>query len=509
MRDAWSRLSPGTRMGLGVAATAVVVYIGSLTNRFALDDLPIILLNPLVHSWSGVWQAFTHSYWPVSAGGEFYRPLPIVTYTIDGNLTQGAPWLFHLVNVLWHAGVSVLVTLVARRWRGDVAGWISGLLFAVHPVHVEAVANIIGRAELMAALFTIASVYAALIWRSVAWSSVSLLAGILCKENAAVVPGLIILGWLLGLDRPPRTRMLAFVAAWAVTILVCFAARWGVLHGYMGRGDLAQFVGASAVTVRLTGVAELADVTRLLVFPLHLRVDYSPAERTSVITALDPRFLVGLVCLAVLVLLLVLAWRRGRRVEAFGLGWIAIAYLPAANILVPIGVLIAERALYLPSVGLALSAGAWLAALRPSYTRAVVAVLLVLGAVRTALRVPVWHDNTAVTQSMLDDSPRSYLGQQFAGALLLKAGQPGRALSFYRTAAAIFPYDPRNFLGAADAALAVKNRVVADSFFARADRLCGHCRMHYLTEADVARARGDSAVADTLLARLQRLDHGP
>src|SRR5215471_7291482 len=131
MRDAWSRLSPGARIGLGVAACATVVYAGSLTNRIALDHLPIILLNPLVHSWSGTWQAFTHSYWPAWSGGEFYRPLPIVTYTLEGNLTQGAAWLFHLVNVLWHAGVSVLVALLALRWRGEVAGWFAGLLFAV------------------------------------------------------------------------------------------------------------------------------------------------------------------------------------------------------------------------------------------------------------------------------------------------------------------------------------------------------------------------------------------
>ncbi len=504
-----SHLSTGSRISLGVGACAVVVYLGALANRFAFDDQAIILMNPLVHSWAGVWQAFTHSYWPPAFGGEFYRPLPIVSYTVDAQVGHGAAWLFHLVNLLWHAAVSVFVAVLARRWRGDTAGLIAGLLFAVHPVHVEAVANLVGRAELMAALFTVASVYAALVWDNVGWSAAALTAGILCKENAAVVPGLVIWAWLLGIGRPSRARMLVFVAAWTLVIAACFWVRWLVLHGYMGRGDLAAFVGADALSVRLTGIAELTDVARLIIFPLHLRVDYSPLERTSVTTPLDARFISGVATLALLLVLIVLAWRRGRKVEAFGLGWIAISYVPASNLLVPIGVLVAERALYLPTVGLALAAGVWLAELRPSFYRPVVAALVVLGAIRTAWRVPVWRDDNSVTLSILNDSPNSYVGPQFTASILLRAGQASRALQYYRDAHAIYPYDPRSVLGAADAALALRNRVVADSFFAVADRLCGKCRMHYLAEADVARARGDSAAADSLLARLARLDRLP
>src|SRR5207245_2493071 len=185
-------------------------------------------------------------------------------YAIDWQV-GGAAWWFHAVNVAWHAGASVAVAWLARLWSGERAALAAGLLFAVHPVHVEAVANIVGRAEVMAGLFAILAVYAA-----------------------------------------------------------------------------------------------LADVARLLVFPLTLRVDYSPAERTLVPTLLDYRFALGVLCIAAWGGLLWLTWRRGRRVEAFGLGWIAIALFPVSNLVVPVGVLLAERALYLPSAGLVLAAGAWL-----------------------------------------------------------------------------------------------------------------------------------------------------
>lgn len=488
------------RLVTTIGLLAAVVYLGALWNHFALDDGTIIVFNPLVHSPSGIWRAFGHPYWPIQAGGYLYRPLPIATYALDGLV--GGAWWFHLINVLWHAGASIAVALLARRWRGNAAGLIAGLLFAVHPVHVEAVANVIGRAELMAALFSLLAVYAALARRSVWWSTIALALGILSKENAVVVPVLVAWAWILGLDRPPRSRMIVMLGAWAFAATACFAVRWLVIRADPEFPMIADvFVGANPVSIRLTAVAALADVTRLLVFPLHLRVDYSPAERTLVTSLLDLRFLGGLACLGALVGLLVLAWRGGRRLEAFGLGWIAIAYLPVANLVVPIGVLVAERTLYLPSAGLALAAGVWLSGLPHRRRDVVVATLVLAGAVRTALRVPVWRNDTTMTLSILDDSPRSSKGPQYTAALLQANGAPRRALEDYRRAFAIYDRDPRSLFGAADAAFALRDPALADSLLAETAPLCGACRAHYLSQAAVALARGDSAVAESLLAR--------
>ena len=87
---------------LVIAACAVVVHLGSLWNRFALDDNYIILFNPLVHSISGIWQAFLHPYWPADLGGKVYRPLVVATYAVDWQFSS-TMW-FHAVNLLWHAG---------------------------------------------------------------------------------------------------------------------------------------------------------------------------------------------------------------------------------------------------------------------------------------------------------------------------------------------------------------------------------------------------------------------
>jgi hypothetical protein len=488
------------RLYLAVAACAIAAHIGALWNRFAMDDLYIIVWNPLVHSPDGIWQAFAMPYWPPDLGGKLYRPLAVASYAIDWLIA--GPWWFHAVNLVWHAGATVAVAALTRRLAGPTAALVAGLIFAVHPVHVEAVANVIGRAELMAGLGACLAVYAAVAKDRIGLSALALAAGLLSKENAAVAPGLIVWAWAVGLGRPQPRRMAMYVGSWLVVAGVYLAIRSAVLMPYARLHDLAPvFVGEGPVAVRLTAIAALADVARLLVFPLTLRVDYSPAERTIVTSLFDGRLWLGLLCLAAWAVLLVLAWKRGRRVEAFGLGWIALAILPVANLLFPVGVLVAERTLYLPSVGLALAVGAWLSGMDPRRLRMLVAVVIVAMGVRSALRVPVWRDDFSVTLSMLDDSPRSYRGPARMGAIYQSRRQPERALEAFNVAARTFARDPTLFVAAADAAYAIGRLGLADTLVRRVEALCYRCDGYYRTQAHAARSRGDTAVADWLLTR--------
>jgi hypothetical protein len=298
--------------------------------------------------------------------------------------------------------------------------------------------------------------------------------------------------------------MVEFVASWIVIGGMYLAVRGIVLHPYARLHATAPvFLGESAYAGRLTAVAALADVLRLLVLPVTLRVDYSPAERTIVRTMLDGRFALGLLCLAVWAGLLVLAWRKGRKVEAFGLGWIAIAYLPISNLLFSTGVLIAERTLYLPSAGLALSAGAAFARLPASRLRLIIPLLVLAGAIRSGVRVPVWHDDFAVTQSILEDSPKSYRGPARMAMIYQSHRQPLQALGALREASHIYDRDPTLFIAAADAAITLGRPRLADTLLAQVDLLCSNCPGYLRTQALAARSRGDTLVADSLLARLR------
>ena len=494
------------RIYLAVGWCAVVVYLGALWNRFALDDLPIIVMNPLVAHPAGIWRAFAAPYWSPDFGGHMYRPLVIAGFALDA-LVDGTAW-FHAVNLLWHAAAAVGVAALARRWMDPAGALVAGLVFAVHPVHVEAVANVVGRAELMAAVFSVLTVYAALARRHAGWSAAALAFGLLSKENAAVAPALVVWAWMLGLDRPDRRRMVLLLVGWVAVGAAYAVVRALVRQPFGGYASVApMFIGQSWLTVRLTAVAALADVVRLLVFPLTLRVDYSPNERTAVTSPLDPRFAIGLLCGLAWAALLLLAWRRGRKLEAFGLGWIGVAFLPVANLLFPAGFYVAERTLYLPSAGLVLAAAAALARLPRERLRLAVAVLCLLGGVRTALRVPKWRDDNAVTQSILEDSPDSYGGPVRMAGVYLERREPAKALAAARIAAGIMPRDPWVYAIGSVAAFALGDSRAADSLLASLERFCsGRCAAgYYRYEATMARAHGYPGPADSLLARAARL----
>ncbi|HEX4560657.1 MAG TPA: hypothetical protein VH113_02395 [Gemmatimonadales bacterium] len=510
------------RACLAVGLVAALVYAGVLKNGFAGDDGHIILGNALVHQWSGVWRAFGASYWPPAFGGLLYRPLTLATYAVDWQLGGGGPLWFHIVNVGWHVVASVLVVLLADAWGGSAVALLAGLLFAVHPVHVEAVANVVGRAELMATTFTLAAVYTAVQLDRPWWSAALWGLGLLSKESAGVAPVLVGLAWWAGVGAPrqpsgpsgpswpswpSRGQMWLFAGAWGAAGAACLMSAYLVLAGATGSASVAPvFVGHSAVAVRLTAVSEMADLVRLLLAPVTLRVDYSPAERTIVTSVFDGRLLAGLLLVVLWGILAVTAWRRGRRVEMLGMLWVLAAYLPVSNLIVPIGLLMGERTLYLASAGmvLALAGMALRLPVRPSALAAAAACVVALGALRTALRVPIWHDNLRVALSIVEDSPKSYQGPMASAGIFLEARRPAQALEYADTAAAIFPLDPRPYLIGAHAALKLGRMSTADSLLALADHRCLPCRGVYDAEAAVALAMGDTAIADSLRSHLRR-----
>jgi predicted Zn-dependent protease len=158
--------------------------------------------------------------------------------------------------------------------------------------------------------------------------------------------------------------------------------------------------------------------------------------------------------------------------------------------------------LYLPSVGLALAAGAWFEGLAPRRFAAVLAVLVATGGVRAATRVSVWRDQLTVVLSILEDSPRSFDGPTRMVDIYLMSHQPQKALQAFDAAQRIYRGNPWLYASGADAAFALGRPPLADSMLARLTFLCAHCAYYLRYEAVMARARGDSAVAESLLSRL-------
>ena len=142
-------------LSVSVALLATAVYVNSLGNGFAYDDETILQNREVLHNLANVGELVTAEYWPAMFHSALYRPLTLLSFAVDWAVWKGSPFGFHLVNVALHAFVAALVALLLLRlfpWWAALAG---GAVFAVHPVHTEAVANVVGRGELLVALFAL------------------------------------------------------------------------------------------------------------------------------------------------------------------------------------------------------------------------------------------------------------------------------------------------------------------------------------------------------------------
>jgi tetratricopeptide (TPR) repeat protein len=174
-----------------------------------------------------------------------------------------------------------------------------------------------------------------------------------------------------------------------------------------------------------------------MVWPVHLRIDYSPGEIVAS-TGFGLRETVGLAIAIALIAAIIVTWRRAP-VVAFGLLWFVISLLPVSNVLIPTGVLLAERTLFLPSIGFLLALGgateyALRNAMISTHRReiAIAAAALALAAVaRSVSRQRIWHDPQTLALASVRDAPRSWRVQRAYGETLFDAGKAADGIQAY------------------------------------------------------------------------------
>jgi tetratricopeptide (TPR) repeat protein len=448
-----------------LAATAAVGYANAFQNGFALDDNDVIARNPLAHDLSGAVRAFGRSYWPEITGAGQYRPLTIASFAVDWSLSHGSTLWLHAVNVGWHVVACLLVWRLLATMLTPAAALVGALVFAVHPVHVEAVANLVGRSDVMCAVFVLAALLA---HRRGRWWAVPLYAAALAsKETGITFLGLAVAADLLPGwrgespssavdDHPGRTARLsarrrALYASYAGVTAVYSVVLVLVFRDVPMVRIAAPWQHSSTVARWLTAVGTTGEYARLMVVPLRLHVDYLP-QVIPIATHVTARVLLGAL---VMIASGALAVRARRRAPALTLAvaLFAIAVAPVSNLLFPSGIVVAERTLYLPSVGLAIALG-WLWQ-QGVHTRArrlvpvVAAGAVAACATRTWTRTPVWHDNKTAILASLRDEPESYRAHERAGDVYERAGDIASALREYRVARALYNRDPFLYQAAA------------------------------------------------------------
>jgi len=502
----------------GVALLSVLVYANSLANGFAYDDVSVVESRDLLHGLGRIPELLTAEYWPARFGSGLYRPLTMLSFALDWSTWGGRPFGFHLTNVLLHAAVTALLALLLLRffpWWAALAG---GVVFAVHPVHTEAVANVVGRAELLAAAFVLlaclAYVHAArrgrLSWVALVVISASYALAVLSKEVGVVLPALLLL-----LDLPLatsrrigdgkaylRTRLPLF-ASLATVLLAYLVLRWAVLGEPVSSLTKGTFAPDASFSTRLFTMARVwPRYYELLLFPAKLSADYSPA----VILPASQLTLLGAMGFALVLATVILALVLYRRAPEFSMaiGWAAVALLPVSNLIIAAEIVLAERTLYLPSLAVSVIAALLLVRARRAQRRWValgLAVWVIGFSVVTVRRNPVWQDSETVFTELQRQHPESSRVLWWLGYRQLGRGDWVGAREWFRRSLEVWPYSPA-YLSAFAVLLKDHGELVeAEAMAARAVENGPNYADHHSLLAVIRLRLGDNEGALRALAR--------
>lgn len=448
-----------------IGAILLSAYANSFKAPLLLDNKVVIGADVRIRgfTWDNLKLIFTKDYWYPSLPSDLYRPLTTLSYlfnySILGNETR--PFGYHAVNFLIHWANSSLVLAwilrISGRFRLALA---AAVIFGLHPVNVESVTNIVGRADLLATFSVLLAGWLYLRARSETGSRrhLSLLAagtaltlGAFCKESAVMALPVVILFDLLwppaGLELRPTVRSaLEFIRRnWTgyVALLPALAGVLLVRHimpevSTLGSQVFADnpIAQASPFSGFMTAVHVLGRYVCLLILPLGLSADYSYNQL--------PLYGEGgpwwhdfscWLALALILGLLVTAWswRMRRPLYSWGVAFFLGTLLPTSNLLFPIGSIMAERFLYLPSVGFSVLIALGLASIVkgltqwridgesvcPAWTRIVVPIAVIAAlALRTHVRNEDWRDELSFWKSAAAASPESFKTHKgLAGAL--------------------------------------------------------------------------------------------
>jgi hypothetical protein len=348
-----------------VGVLTFLAYVGTLRFQFVHDDRGIIVQNPAAHSWRAVPSYFTSAVWqgvtPAFLANA-YRPVYLLWFRINDAIFGSHASGWHFTSVVAHLVATYCVFLLARRISGEwPTALFSGLLFGLHPVHIEGVAWISGVDDPLVAGLLISAYLCWLRYREAGsivrpWLGASLALyalAMLIKETAIILPLILFVSQWLGFPRPLGSRprgymqkllqglkvLLPFIALTALYLMVRIVALKGFWHPAAQIGWL---------TVMLTWPSLLVFYAKLLLWPVGLSPFYGleyvlhPTLRNTIFPAM--------------VLFLVAGglwkWASRSRPVALAIPWLIVPLLPVLNVQVfGNGNFAHNRYLYLPSVG--------------------------------------------------------------------------------------------------------------------------------------------------------------
>nr|CAD7392097.1 unnamed protein product [Timema cristinae] len=380
--------------------TCVACYYNSLNCGFVFDDISAIKDNRDLRPHMPLKNIFYNDFWGTPIHKEqshkSYRPLCVLTFRWNYAVHQLEPMGYHLVNIILHSIVCLMYYRMCSMFLPEVSSFVAAMLFAVHPIHTEAVTGVVGRAETLSSVFFLAAfilytkatrrkrvtggVFNVVGWRPLLLSMLCVLTAMLCKEQGITITGICAVYELIvaqklrlsdlhcllrsalggkGSFHPAWTsdvtKRLTVLAVATVCLLMIRLQIMGSRLPVFTRFDNPASV-APPPSRQLSYNYLISVNLWLLFFPCDLCCDWTMGTVPLVSSFLDPRNLATLISYAALLLLMYTAVVTDNRQQAtliiMSLAFLILPFLPASNLFFPVGFVVAERILYIPSMGL-------------------------------------------------------------------------------------------------------------------------------------------------------------
>jgi len=422
-------------------AVAALVYGNSLNNSFTMDDELYIFRNPQVTSPSA------HNLFQANAASKVFRPVTFATLSANWAVGRDHAFGYHLFNLLLHVPVTLLLFFLLRallelETHGASIAFAAALLFAVHPIHTEAVASIIGRSELLATGFLIAA-WLLLLRNRPVLSGLCFVLALLSKESAIVFLPLVLAGDYATGKMKSWIKYASIAAVTGAYLCVL----WRMQGGHFGTASVSLL---DNPLYRLPTVWRILNAVRiawkyvaLLIYPGKLSCDYSYNE-IQLFGDLRHTLPGAFAALVVAAAWVWSIWERKPALILAGAIYFA-GFAVTANILTPAGTIMGERLAYLPSVGFCLLLAVIWNQIEIRNKRvavsALVLVCLALG-VRTAIRNRDWKDNLSLYSAAVNTVPNSAKMHAYLGGEYLNRRQFEPARREFQIALNIYPEFP-------------------------------------------------------------------
>lgn len=434
----------------------LALYTVTLSFGYVLDDKIVLSENRFVQQgWEGIGDIFGKESMVGFLGeqkdlivGARYRPLSLATFAIEYEIWGAMPKWSHFFNMLLYTLSGLLLFRVlsqflstkGEKWWQGIPFWAS-LLFLLHPVHTEVVANIKGRDEILALLFSLATLYYSIRYFdhkrvfSLILAASSFFVALMAKENALTF--LAVIPLTLHLFKGASLKQLGIVTGPLLLVFILYLGiRISVIGYLLGSGLEVTgimnnpFYGTTFAEKYATIMYTLGQYLKLWFFPHPLTHDYYPYQ-VPIINWLDARALVSLALYLGLGWIMIRQW-KGRPVISWSIAYYITTLSIVSNIVFPVGAPMNERFLYMPSIGFAVLLAYLIWEVLPEVfrkTRWIAPVswgllaLFVLGfSLKSWSRIPAWKDEMSLNRAAIKVSTNSARANSYMAYSLYQAG---------------------------------------------------------------------------------------